>query len=248
MKLLDILLEILRESKPITLSKEVFPQMDHLWKNYSIASYEMRSKGEEGKDVLIGSIKMKHPYKPGEKLEVPVYAEYTNLRRWAMFSPDDNKIFINSKYTEDKEDFIHSLHHELIHSVDPKIGKIKTVDPRSNNTARGNDLYTMSPTEFDAETSTYIPLLSRNLKKLDKEKQELFKTSLKKFINDLLSRNLEFKSDDYSNDVLVDYEDLLSLFDSNVSKVNFSNLTKALYQYDDKSKIKKFIQRLSTLL
>jgi len=245
-KLMDILLEGLRESKPIGISKEVFPQIEYLWKNYSIVAYEMRSKREEGKDVLIGSIKMKHPYKPGEKLEVPVYADYTNLKRLASFI--DNKIYINSKYTEDKEDFIHSLHHELIHSVDPKIEKgVKGVSPHSNTTARGRDLYIKSPKEFDAETSTYIPLLSRNLKKLDKEKQELFKTSLKKFINDLLSRNLEFKSDDSYNDI-IDYEDLLSLFDSNVSKEKFSQLTKVLYQYDEKSKIKKFVQRLSTLL
>lgn len=245
MKLLYILLEVLRESKPITLSKEVFPQMNSIWKDYSIVAYEMRSKKQEGEDILLGSIKMKHPYKSGEKLEVPVYAEYTNLGRAGSIS--SNKIFINSKYIEDKEHFIHVLHHELIHSVDPKIEKIKSEFPGSNSQARNR--YIRSPIEFDAETSTYIPLLSRNLKKLDKEKQDLFKTSLKKFINDLLSRNLEFTHQTgppYST--LVDYTELLSLFDNDKSEEKFSDLTLAIYTHDEKAKIRKFVQRLSILL
>ena len=241
-KLLDILLESIRESNPIRISKEVFPQIEYLWKNYSIVSYEMRSKGEEGKEVLIGSIKMKNPYKPGEKLEIPVYAKYLNKEIGAgYFSKNKNRIIVNTKIVEDKEDFIHVMHHELIHSVDPKMGKLKSVTPGLSN----RQLYATSPKEFDAETSTYLPILSRNLKKATKEDQEIFKTDLKKFINDLLSRDVKFKS---GTKIIVDYDGLLSFFDSGFSREKFSELVSGLLQMDDKSIIKKFVQRLSTLL
>jgi hypothetical protein len=67
MKLIDILLEILRESKPITLDKSVYPQMEKIYdefkklENNEIVDWHLKNRDTP---IKLGRIKFNNPYDP----------------------------------------------------------------------------------------------------------------------------------------------------------------------------------------
>lgn len=225
-KLLDILLEVLRESKTINLGKEFFPQAESLWKkaqtNFAI-----------GKEGLIGELKLFNPYKK-EKVSISVNIIDDKDKGLGKFNKDSG-ITVNMARAYSKEEFMDILYHEAVHAIDPKSGKVTSIMATNR---QNYGAYASSPQEFDAVTSQSINILSRNLEKLDADVLPMAKNDIKKLANEVV------KGEYIDRDK---YKKLLPLFASHLSFNQFFEMYNHTRSYNIKN-LRKLAQRLSNLL
>lgn len=273
MRLIDILLEVLRESKPIKLDKSVFPQIDKIFKIFKYYNNEETKEylKNGGNSIKLDLIKFDNRY--NFKFNgVTVWLGYReNEDLLATYSSVNGTISINinSDIGSKESIFKNALHHELIHAVDPKLNRKKVSNSYYEKQAKKYDKdvsslnytkYLKQPAEFDAWSSSYISDIESALEKLPEEDKKQLKSSLRIFINHLLKSSRE-----YTNIILTD-----DIIDSIALEMS-SSIGKDLYVINDlgfdgdekptgifmgsvihylskPSLFKKYVQRLATLL
>lgn len=97
MKLLDILLEVLRESKPITLDKSVVPQMEKIYDKFKKLENDEHTKKyfeSGGLGIPLGRITFNNPYDPSFK-GVDVDLGFNNEEIKGEYNSSTSTIYIN---------------------------------------------------------------------------------------------------------------------------------------------------------
>jgi hypothetical protein len=215
MKLLEILLEVLRESKPITLDKSVFPQMDDVYDNfkkYYKDEYSMnylKSQDYPPKiPIYLGDIEFINQYdhwnihrkknnKDPKLKKISVFLTYDkNSKSRGSYTTDGTssiRLNINSNVGRDKSTFINTLYHELVHSIDPKLFKSKVRSSLYKNNKNEDETapdfyikYLKKPTELDAFSSSFVNQIKDVLGGSYSFNKKRVKYSLRILINDLL--------------------------------------------------------------
>ena len=272
MKLLDMLLEVLRESKPITLDKSVVPQMEkvyekfkELYKQEKVIKYLYSTDGI----LPLGSIDFKNFYDPSFK-GVDVYLNFdnnTNVKARYNILSTIVKINVNSNVGIDKSTFMNTLYHELVHAIDPKLNNknvrsslsknLKTKDAKDKSSTDYTK-YIKKPWEFDAWSSSLVNQIKDELEILQDPFKQKAKDALKDLINALLrilksnpNANLDINQE-FFDDFKGKYWEQLAiirtlLFDNSFTMIH-EFLTNILEYLNKPSQFKKYIQRLSTLL
>jgi len=268
MKLIDILLEVLRESKPITLDKDVYPQMDKVYANFLEESKDQRVVAyiEGGGEATLGRIKFKNPYDPSFDGVIVrlVFNEDRNTKGWYNRSTRDVYININSRVGVDKTTFINVLYHELVHAIDPKLTNYKVTNKiyKKLDKDKSDDYikYLKNPAELDAFSSSFVNMIKDGLELLSDTDKQKAKSALKILVNDLLGLlkiNLNTSTD---SEIYYDFIDKHKLELNSIKNLVLSSSTansrglledflSTIIPYRHKpSLFKKYIQRLSTLL
>jgi hypothetical protein len=275
MKLLDILLEVLRESKPITLDKSVYPQMEKVYDNFKKLENDENTKRYfeyGGIGVTLGRITFNNTYDPSFKgVDVDLHFDHNkNIRGSYNTSTSTVYINFNSNVGETKFGFLKTLYHELVHAIDPKLNNYKISNSFFKNLDKKYDRdkssgeyskYLKNPAEFDAFSSTYINQIKDGLELLPDADKQKVKAALKVLINTLLGLLKKYPNGNYGdfevssmgfNDLLENNIDQLLtinklIFEGSTSMTEefFSNVIRYL---NKPSLFKKYIQRLSTVL
>lgn len=230
MKLIDILLESLKEARPITLDKSVFSQIETLYSKYmSLDPKKQQSLNNEDSPLKLGSINYKHPYKD-VSVNTDIFAVNSPDKPGAFLTKSDGSISVN--YTDPlnkkKPNFVNAIYHELVHAVDPKITNKKIYDKLHNKTiskiksdATSNPYiqYLKNPTEFDAWSSSFINQISNILDGIESEDT---KKEIKKLIKDLIQDLLRIQKE--VNPSHIGSVDPLSMFSGYTVDFDISNL------------------------
>lgn len=268
-KFLDILLESIEESKPITLDKSVFTQIDKIYDKFTNLDHKNIVQNLEERGALfLGYIEFKNPYtsKP-EKIEVWLYNTSRDGADAAYVLGDRSiEVYYAALKNANRKNFVNAIYHELIHSVDPKISnidlfsKILSKKDYSKDASSEYIKYIKDPHELDAFSSSFINQLSKDMEGLDEKDLKDAKSILKKIINGLLSLLKEFPNANLKDDTikLLGFSFLLNntkdidtlankygLLDIDSFKDFISNI---IFYFNKPSLFKKYIQRLSTLL
>jgi hypothetical protein len=261
MKLIDILFEVLRESKPITLDKDVFPQMEKVYANFLEESKDERVVAyiEGGGEATLGRIKFKNPYDPSFDGVIVrlVFNEDRNTRGWYNRSTRDVYINVNSKVGSSKSIFINTLYHELVHAIDPKLNNKKVTDnlysklntKNAKDTSDDHIKYLKNPAEFDAWSSTFINRIKNNLEDLEDMHRQKAKVALRGVLNYLLLGLNNKPLDNSDADIDQELETIKTLLFGSSGEDMSEFLYNMIHYLNEKpSLFKKYIKRLSTLL
>lgn len=167
MRLLKLLLESVSESKPITLDKEVFPQIDHLYRSYMNIMTNYKDKitaaiKDKGGKLKLGRIDIPSSYDPNFD-GVDVYIGYSPTvykndpyREWPKgerggyidnFDGSNKKYILLNPWSEknmNKKSFADLVYHELVHAVDPKMA-----DLGDNKRGKGYSIAQIKKFELD---------------------------------------------------------------------------------------------------
>lgn len=236
-KLLDILLEVLRESKPIKFSEEEILDMEDIYDNFES---KVKNFGQGNLKDFIGHIKTtnKTPYlgrillkgspKYGSDnfnyaIEVILYYN-VEKNKAASYVPNKKRILINvnSDLLRTKKSFINMLQHELIHAKDPKVtntslsNKVDDQIDKKEKKDTSNPFfkYLKRPQEFDAFSSSFVNSIEDSLVKLKEDDKKKLKSSLRNLVNYLLG---ELKKYPNSN---LKYKDFGVIANDAVSKLS----------------------------
>jgi hypothetical protein len=272
MKLLDILLEILRESKPITLDKSVVPQMEKIYEKFKKLENDENTKRYfeyGGKGVTLGRIRFKNQYDP--KFDgVDVYLFFDeNEDVLAEYSSKTKIVYINfnSDIGKDKTVFMNALYHELVHAIDPKLNKDQVKSNLFTKLISKNDKdktssdytkYLKNPAEFDAWSSTFVNQIKDGLEILPDADKQRVKAALKVLINALLGllKNNPNANLDFTQEMFDDFKSKYWKQLGIVQRLTFSDSKNTIHDFlaniveylNKPSQFKKYIQRLSTVL
>ena len=269
-KLLDILLEVLRESKPIKLDKSVIPQMEKIYDKFKRISEDPQAKiyFEYEKDpIFLGRLSFNNPYDPNWK-GVSVDLDVTDANINAAFNPRENTITFNfnsEDLRKNKSSFMNTFYHEIVHSIDPKIKntqlrtkiytKLKAKD-KKDKTTKDYIKYLKDPAEFDAFSSSFANQIEDELELLSDEGKQKVKAALKSILNDLLgilnNNNTTITPKEEFDKFIKDHRYKLGsiahlIFDDS-SDVLLKFLANIILYKNKPSQFKKYIQRLATLL
>lgn len=229
-KLLDILLEVLRESKPIKFSEEEILDMEDIYgsfqnkvKNFGQGNLKdfIEHIKTTNKTPYLGRILLKGSPKYGSdnfNYAIEVFLVYKEKSsKGGEYSRIGSKkkinINVNSKYVTSKELFFIVLQHELAHARDPKIAKTSLsdkIDDRVKNKEKKDASnkyfkYLKREKEFDAFSSSFANQIEKNMSRLSNEEQQDLKKSIRELLNYLLST---LKSYPNSNLKYKDFDDI----------------------------------------
>lgn len=272
-KLLDILLESIKESKPIKLDKSVFPQIDkifNIFKSYNNEETKEYLKNG-GKPIKLDRIKFDNRY--NFKFNgVTVWLHYKdNEDTLATYSSVNGTIGINinSDIGSKESIFKNALHHELIHAVDPKLNRKKVSNSYYEKQAKkyNKDVssldytkYLKQPAEFDAWSSSYISDIENALEKLPEEDKKQLRSSLRIFINYLLKSSREYTNlaltDNIINSIASEMSNSIGKDLYVINDLGFNGdeyptgifMGNLIHYLSKPSLFKKYVQRLATLL
>ena len=274
MKLLDILLEILRESKPITLDKSVVPQMEKVYNSFKklendeIVKWHFRKSDEP---IKLSRIKFKNQYDP-KFTGVTVFLSYvdnTEQRAAYFFEDAVIEINVNSDVGKNKSTFMNALYHELVHAIDPKLNKknirtslLKNLDRRKDRDKSSVDYvkYMKNPAELDAFSSTFVNQIKDGLDLLPDSDKHKVKDALKILINNLLGLLKKYSTSNLNQEDFFNIIDEFGEFNigrmRTIDTLIFNNsgdlvndfIGGIIYYLNKPSLFKKYIQRLSTVL
>ena len=275
-KLLDILLESIEESKTIKLDKSVLPQIEEIYRQFKIY-YEDNDSMEYLKNIKkpikLGRIKFNNQYNSNFKgVSVwLVYDENKDLRGLYSSVNGTIAININSDVGEKKSNFTNALYHELVHAVDPKLTDKKISTSYYDKQAKKYDKdvssgdfikYLKKPSEFDAWSSTFVNKVEDGMDKLPENDPDLkeLKSGLKVMVNDLLGElkkhpnsgldeNTILKIAEDFVDKHIKYLGLINelIFDLE-DEMTMTFILNIFYYLNKPSLYKKYVQRLSRLL
>lgn len=275
-KLLDILLEIVRESKPIKIDNLSYYGIEEVYYNFEKLPKDLSIEDVKQKPIFLGSIEISRNRKYNtEPISIRVELGYIdNKNTSANYVASRRTITLNfqSNKIKTKKGFMNALYHEIIHATDPKISNYdvlkKTRDVvKSKEKKDASDSYIKylkRPEEFDAFSSSYVNQLEDTLKKLPEDSKNKLKSSIKVFINLLLSTqkkypnaNLEDKDFHAIKSSLI--RDLARSKDEDlyvIDKLAFdrdddmtvSFIYNIIYYLNKPSLFKKYVQRLARLL
>jgi hypothetical protein len=265
-----MLLEVLRESKPITLDKSVVPQMEDVYDMFKEFNNEETKKylKNGGNSIKLERIRFNNPYDPKFKGVTVWLSSLADDNRKAEYSYVNNTITINSNSDagRNKSTFMHVLYHELIHAVDPKLKnkKVRSSLYRKldikNDRDKTTDEYTKylkDPAEFDAWSSTFINKIKDGLELLPDTDKQKAKDALKVLINALLGLLKKYPGNIGPSQELVDnffdpyipqLVTIKKLIFDDLSDLTNDFMTNILQFLGKPSQFKKYIQRLSTVL
>jgi hypothetical protein len=265
MKLIDLLREVLLESKPITLDKSVVPQMEKVYNSFKklendeIVKWHFRKSDEP---IKLSRIKFKNQYDP-KFTGVTVFLGYDddlNTRGWYNYVKNTITMNFNSKSIGDKSTFMIVLYHELVHAIDPKLNNKKvstSLDKKLDIDKSDDDIkYLKDPAEFDAFSSAFVNQIKDGLELLSDSDKQKAKAALKIIVNDLLGL-LKSTATDYRMyyDFIENHKPQLNSIknlvfgSSNNSRGLIEDFLSTIIKYRYKpSQFKKYIQRLSTVL
>lgn len=274
-KLFDILLEVVRESKPIKIDDLSYYGIEEVYYNFEKLPKDLSIEDVKQKPIFLGSIEISKNHKYNTKpISIRVelgylddeseFGNYVHSRRTITLNFRSNKI-------KTKKGFMNTLYHEIIHATDPKISnddvfkKIRDIKSKEKKDASDSYIkYLKRPEEFDAFSSSYVNQLEDTLKKLPEDSKNKLKSSIKFFINLLLSTqkkypnaNLEDKDFDSIKSSLI--RDLARSKDEDlyvIDKLAFdkddgmtvSFIYNIIYYLNKPSLFKKYVQRLARLL
>lgn len=274
-KLLDILLESIKESKPITLDKSVFSQIDKIYnKVIKVNKEHMIEYLKKRKVVPLGGIQFKNPYTNKiENIHIDLISNDhmstlmdSEEEAGAVFDADDRSIYVNyNTIQRGYKDFVNAMYHELVHSIDPKIDNTnlyhKILAKQGKDASSEYIKYIKNPVEFDAFSSSFINQISNEMEKLDEKDLKDIKSILRKIINGLLSILKEYPNaniEEYNIKYFLAYrfilqnnEDINNLINkySILDYESFNDfIINVIYFLNKPSLFKKYVQRLSTLL
>lgn len=275
-KLLDILLESIEESKTIKLDKSVIPQIEEIYRQFMVY-YEDNDSMEYLKNIKkpikLGRIKFNNQYNPNFKgVSVwLVYDKNKDLRGSYSSVNGTIAININSDVGEKKSNFTNTLYHELVHAVDPKLTDKKVSNSYYDKQAKKYDKdvssgdfvkYLKKPSEFDAWSSTFINKVEDGMSKLQENDPDLkeLKSGLKVMVNDLLGELKKHPNSGLDETTIlkiaedfvdkhIKYLGLINelIFDLE-DEMTMTFILNIFYYLNKPSLYKKYVQRLSRLL
>lgn len=276
-KLLDILLEVLRESKPIKFDNEIYIGIKQVYDDFQKLPKDLSIEDVKQNPIILGHIRIKarHKYNAEDIIVRVVLGYFDNENTEGKYFPNKRTIILNFKSNQikTKEGFMNTLYHELIHAIDPKISNYdvlkktrNSIDSKQKKDASDSySAYLKRPDEFDAFSSSYVNQLEDTLKKLPEDSKNKLKSSIKNFVNILLgiqkkypNSNLEDKDfaiivKDIKNTLKKtgtedDIDTINDLgFDSDGDTTR-SFLYNIIYYLNKPSQFKKYVQRVATLL
>lgn len=274
-KLLDILLESIKESKPIKFDNEIHLGIKQVYGHFQKLPKDLSIEDVKQNPIILGHIKInaRHKYNAEDMIVRVVLGYLDDENTNGQYLPNKRTITLNFKSNEikTKEGFMNTLYHELIHAIDPKISNYdllkKTKDAiNSKEKKDASDSYIKylkRPEEFDAFSSSFVNQLEDTLKSLPEDSKNKLKSSIKNFVNILLgiqkkypNSNIEDKSiivTDIKNtlkktgteDDIDNINDLGFDSDGDTTKAFLYNI---IYYLNKPSLFKKYVQRLATLL
>jgi hypothetical protein len=225
-KLLDIIKEIVAESKAVKVPEDVLGDLGKAYDYITANIDDISSKApEDFTDPYIPSnfnksLKLKDL--SGKDIEVSI-GFYNNPKDAGAGRMDTRKdiMLVNLPYLGDKQSFVDLGEHELVHAMDPKVRDVqlfgreyakKGAEPSGNKFVlsksnpdqksefdKNMEKYSKSPWEFDAFTAPMVSKLGKSYNKVGNKKA--FKQNLFRLFSEIKDKSID--------DILKD-EDLLS--------------------------------------
>ena len=203
-KLADILKEALSEANTVQVPEEILSKLEGIY-DY-IKKNKDKLDNSAPKDFLRPFIPsqyskyLKFNDLSGKPMEVSIgFYNDPDDDGGGMYDPRTDTMIINLAFFGDKEYFLDTGEHELVHAMDPKVTNVKIYGkmlPKKYGTPTVNaDRYYKSPWEFDAMTATLINKLKSNLDK-NKEGKAKYLQNLVQMFSELRTKSIEDVSKD----------------------------------------------------